>query len=178
MIRVGVCGYATSGKDVAATALVRERGFVRVNMSDAVLRDLQILDPLVETDGAPMRLSTILAAHTFDEAKSLFPDFRRMLQVYGTDVWRTIDANTWVLRAQREAYKHERVVTTGIRFPNEMIGIDVLVSVHRPGVGPVNDHVSDAGIGAVMEMAHEHLTNDGSVDDLRRSMLSVIDRYL
>jgi hypothetical protein len=177
-MRVGLCGYAMSGKDVAASALVEQRGFVRVNMSDALFRDLRILDPLIETDGAPARLSTILSLYTPDEAKALYPDLRRMLQCYGTDVWRSVDADVWVNRAAREASKHEHVVTTGIRFLNELRYIDLLIHVERPSVGPVNDHVSDTGIAHVAEYASHHVLNDGTAEQLKERVVSLVDRYL
>lgn len=177
-MRIGLCGYATSGKDVAASALVERRGFVKVNMSDALLRDLSILDPLIETGGAPARLSTILSLCSFDEAKARYPDFRRMLQRYGTEVWRSIDEGVWVERARREAARHERVVTTGVRFVNELEGIDLLVHIDRSNVGPINDHVSDAGIGEVIARADYRLVNDGSMADLQDAMVFLIDQHL
>jgi hypothetical protein len=178
-MRVGFCGYATSGKDVAAQALVDERGFVRVNMSDALLRDLRILNPLVETPrGRAVRLLDILDTLTFEQAKANYPDLRTMLQVYGTDVWRSVDEDVWVRRARQEAARHERVVTTGIRFDNELADIDVLIYVERPNVGAVNAHVSDRGIVDLIDRAQHRLVNDGSVGDLRKAALSVIDAYL
>lgn len=177
-MRVGVCGYAMSGKDVAASALVERRGFVKVNMSDALMRDLLILDPLIDTGGVAARLSSLIESHGFEGAKAMFPDFRRMLQIYGTEVWRTIDEDTWVNRAAREAARHERVVTTGIRFPNELVGIDALVHVERPGVGPVNDHVSDTGIGDVIRLAQFHLVNDSTPEALGDAMIALIDSLL
>lgn len=173
-MRIGFCGYATAGKDVAAQALVDERGFTKVNMSDALLRDMLILDPMIV---GGHRLSTVLKAYSYDEAKDLFPEFRELLQRYGTDVWRTVDENVWVRRAIRTIREKNltKVVTTGIRFPNEMTGIDFLVAVTRPGVGPVNDHVSDQGLEELIQHAHLHLVNDGSVEDLGAKMLKAYD---
>lgn len=179
-IRIGICGYATSGKDVMASALVEHRGFVRINMSDPLLRDLRILNPLIDPgDGdAPQRLDNLLRLHTFEELKQRSSDFRCLLQRYGTDVWRSINPSTWVKRVAVEAARHERVVTTGIRFLNEIVGIDVLVNVERPGVGPVNDHVSDAGIGEVADRADYHVLNDSSLDALRARTLALADQIL
>jgi len=177
-IRIGVCGYATSGKDVVASALVEHRGFVRLNMSDPLMRDLSVMDPLVDVAGNAHRLSTLLNRHSFDELKAVSTDFRQLLQRYGTDVWRTVDEDTWVRRVEQEAARYERVVTTGIRFANELRGIDVLVHVSRPGVGPVNGPVSDAGISAITRLADYHLHNDGSIEDLERATLVLADSLL
>lgn len=181
-MRIGFCGYATAGKDVAAQALVDERGFTKVNMSDALLRDMLILDPMIKvTDwGEGERLSSILEEYSYDEAKAEFPDFRELLQRYGTDVWRSVDPDIWVKRAIQtiEAQGLTKVVTTGIRFPNEMTGIDLLVHVSRPGVGPINGHASDAGMADVIARADLTLVNDGTMKDLRIKMLQAYDHWL
>lgn len=178
--RIGICGYATSGKDVMASVLVEYRWFTRINMSDPLLRDLRLLNPLVDPGegDAPQRLDDLLRVHSFEELKRRSPDFRSLLQRYGTDVWRAVNPNTWVERVATEAARFDRVVTTGIRFLNEMAGIDVLIHVERPGVGPVNGHVSDAGIGEVAALAHHHVLNDGSVEDLRVRTLALADQIL
>lgn len=178
-MRVGVCGFATSGKDVVASVLVERFGFVKVNMSDALARDLWLLNPLIESpDGAPLRLAEILSVMSFDTAKAAYPDLRRLLQRYGTEVWRAVDVDTWVRRAAQEAAKHDRVVTTGIRFLNELAGIDTMVRVVRPGVGPVNDHVSDAGIEEVARRAEHVLLNDGSRELLEERTVAWAEQRL
>ena len=178
-MRIGICGYATSGKDEVAQVLVDEFGFQRVNMSDALMRDLLILDPLVEAPvGPPERLSALLRVYTYEQAKARFPDLRRMLQAYGTDVWRSVDPDVWVRRADRTASTIDRVVTTGIRFENEMRGLDHLIHVVRPGVGPVNGHVSDAGIGDVIARSDATVLNDGSLSQLRERVLAIVAPWI
>jgi hypothetical protein len=177
-MRIGFCGYATAGKDVAASALVEHRGFVKVNMSDALQRDLKILDPYIEVLGAHIRVSQALMVYTYDSLKEVSEDYRTLLQRYGTDVWRSVDEEVWVRRANHEADRHDRVVTTGIRFLNEMDGIDYLIYVERPGVGPVNGHVSDAGIQAVIDVADFQLVNDGTPEELQASALALVDELL
>jgi hypothetical protein len=178
-MRIGFTGFAESGKDVAASALVKHRGFVKVNMSDALLRDLKILNPYVKLDDyvAPriQRLNDWLEVFNYEELKAASADFRELLQRYGTDVWRSVDEDTWVRRAAQQADLHERVVTTGVRFLNEMRGIDVLVWVHRPGYGPVNGHVSDAGMREVIALADYTLENDGTVYALSQAALDLVD---
>lgn len=178
-MRIGFCGYATAGKDVAAQALVDERGFTKVNMSDALLRDMLILNPSVSAgEGVYSNVRSLVAFYGYDEAKARFPGFRELLQRYGTDVWRTVDPDVWVRRAAQSITERglTKVVTTGIRFPNELRGIDYLVSVERPGVGPVNAHASDAGLWQLAGNVHLTLINDGTVEDLRKKMLAAYDR--
>lgn len=45
-MRIGLTGYAKSGKDEVADVLATEYGFVKVNMSDAINNYLCILDPI------------------------------------------------------------------------------------------------------------------------------------
>lgn len=178
-MRIGISGYATSGKDEVASVLVEHFGFVRVNMSDALVRDLLLLDPMIETyRGQASRLSDLLSVYTYDDAKARFPDLRRMLQIYGTDVWRSVDPDVWVRRAERSAAGFDRVVTTGIRFENELYGIDRLIHVVRPGVGPVNAHVSDSGIEAVISRSDATVVNDGSLEQLRDRVLAIVGPWL
>jgi hypothetical protein len=178
-MRIGFTGFAGSGKDVAASALVEHRGFVKVNMSDALLRDMKILNPLVQIDsGQTQRLNDWLEVFGYDDLKAASTDFRELLQRYGTDVWRSVDEDTWVHRAAQQAALHDRVVTTGVRFLNEMQGIDVLVWVHRPGFGPVNGHESEVGMRDVIELADLVLENDGTMDDLARATLNLADQLL
>lgn len=183
-LRVGCIGFATAGKDVIADALVAHRHFQKVNMSDALLGDMLVLDPYVGYEGPTqgdvgrglLRASDIVNEHGYDEAKRLFPEFRRLLQDYGTDVVRKrIEDDCWVRRAGERAAMFDRVVTTGIRFENELDGIDYLIYVTRPGVGPINNHISDDIRPLAMARADGFLVNDGTVEDLQAKALSLYD---
>lgn len=182
--RIGICGYATAGKDEAARALVERLDFVSVNMSHALQRDIDVLDPWIKVDdredGSALcrRLSALRAEFTYDEAKQRFLDYRETLQVYGTEVHRAIDPNYWVRRAAAEADKYARVVTTGVRFLNERTGIDYLIYVERPGVGPINGHVSDAGMAEVIATANATIVNDGTVEELHDKIVTLVEGLL
>ena len=171
-----------SGKDVAAQALVQHRGFVMVNMSSALLRDMTILDPYIrlgEANGGHfMRVSNALHLYPYDELKAQSDDFRTLLQRYGTDVWRSVDEDIWVKRAAQAASHHDNVVTTGVRFTNEIEGIDWLIHVNRPGYGPVNDHVSDAGMQDVIDRAAFRIDNTGSMAELQAKTLALYEHLL
>ena len=167
-MRVGICGYATAGKDVVADTLVDEFGFVKVNMSEALHRYMMTLNPIIGTDSVhgQARYRDIVHEFGYVGAKR-HEEVRRLLQVFGTEVGRSIDPNLWVKERDKIAGQYENVVTTGIRFANEAVGLTHLVHVDRPGVGPVNDHQSDR-IDEVIGLATITLVNDGTVDDLHR----------
>lgn len=168
-MRVGICGYGGSGKDVVADVLVADFGFVKVNMSDALDKYLRILNPLIPS---PFRADPVcvrydkLREHTDYVTAKKIPEVRELLQRLGTDVGRAIDPEMWVKQMELEASKHANVVTTGIRFAEEAQPLDLLIHVDRVGYGPVNDHVSDS-LDDIFAMARVLIRNDGTLDDLR-----------
>jgi hypothetical protein len=169
-MRVGICGYASSGKDVVADALVENFGFVRVNMSDALDRYLMILDPYVLTQQyRNVRYSELRSEVDYTTAKRN-PEVRRLLQKLGTEVGRSIDPDIWIKELDKEAPKHDRVVTTGIRYLNEAAPLDFLIHVDRPGIGPANDHSSES-IDAIIALANITFRNDDTIGDLHRQVI-------
>lgn len=175
-LHIGVCGYATAGKDVVADVLVDRFGFVKVNMSDALDRYLQVLDPMVTGESVsdlhrefgldltapPRRYSEIRREMSLTKAKRL-PEVRRLMQKLGTEVGRDIDPMLWVNVMKRNAAQHDYVVTTGIRYPEEADAVDVLIHVTRPGVGPLNDHTSE-NLDAIFARANYQLPNSETLE--------------
>jgi hypothetical protein len=173
---VGLCGYAGSGKDEAAKGLVAD-GWERVALADALRDALLALNPRVN-DEYLRPLSTVIAGDSWEFAKTL-PDVRRLLQRLGTEAGRDIHGqDCWVNIARRKILAtSNNVVVTDIRFANEAAMIrdlgGVLIRVERPGVGPVNEHVSE-----VMPFEADHtLLNDGSIEQLHDTIrqLACID---
>jgi len=179
----GICGYAEAGKDVVADLLVAEFGFVKVNMSDALDHYLQVLNPLIAYERDPItqgegilegavviwqfaRYAELRQMMSLTEAKKI-PEVRELLQRLGTDVGRAIDPLMWVKEVERLAVKHERVVTTGIRFPEEADMLDFLIYVDRLGVGPKNDHPSEQ-LDAIFARSDVAIPNDGTIEQLQQ----------
>lgn len=145
---IGLGGYAFSGKDAVADVL-EENGFYRTYMSKALENALLALDPWIDSYGT--RYSQLHAQIGYGPSKTDL-EVRRLLQRLGTEVGRNIlGEDVWVDAAFREIEKgrrpDQRVVITGIRYPNELDRIKseggVSVWVSRPGYGPVNGHSSD-----------------------------------
>jgi hypothetical protein len=178
---VGLCGYAGSGKDEAAKGLVAD-GWERVALADALRDALAALDPLIHASNNHVVtvLSNVLAEFDGDwDAVKKFHDVRRLLQRLGTEAGRDIHGqDCWVNIARRKILAtSNNVVVTDIRFANEAAMIrdlgGVLVRVERPGVGPVNEHVSE-----VMPFEADHtLLNDGSIEQLHDTIrrLATVD---
>lgn len=172
--KIGLIGYAGSGKDTVAAHLVRH-GFVRVAFADPVRDVLLSINPLVTTDG--MRLRDLVAAQGWDTAKRQFPEVRELLQGLGAGVRDSLGESVWLDHALRRLDALPGpVVVTDVRFHNEAYTLRsrgyTLVWVRRTGVGPANSHVSETGIP--VERADVVLTNDGSIQELHAQVDALV----
>lgn len=175
MIVIGLTGFAGAGKTTAAGYLVAYHGFTKLSFAAPLKKMLRTLDPaLVETldnNYAPPRwnrLSDLLSFMTEAEIKESVwgPEYRRLLQVLGTDCIRAVDDGFWVRAALRQAEDFimegkSRFVFDDVRFPNEGAAIrdtGSLWNISRPGLvrGP---HESERYAGQLGE--EFFLKNDG-----------------
>ncbi|XKH58593.1 hypothetical protein LG293_16195 (plasmid) [Citricoccus nitrophenolicus] len=180
---IGLNGFARSGKDTAAQALIA-RGFVRIALADPIREALLVLDPYVGfTASGPVRLATALSSVGGDwdllKKHELFGnESRRQMQVLGTEVARIqwwdgfwLDLADQKMAALR-AEGHTRFVITDVRFPNEGEWARAhgwpVVRITRPGVGPVNGHSSEAGLPD--ELVDHEVANDGTIEALHRKV--------
>lgn len=122
---LGLAGRIGSGKSTLADALV-ERGWTKMSYADGV-RELALkLDPIVvpECEGVceeTLRLSYVTSGGDWTFAKTI-PEVRRILQVVGTEIGRSIDPDIWVNKLAQRMYKlpaGTKVVIDDVRFPNE-----------------------------------------------------------
>jgi len=170
-MKIGLTGYAETGKDAVADQLVEEFGFVKINMSDALDKYLRILNPYIAATigfgGAILAVRYVDLVETvgYVEAKK-HPEVRRLLQTLGTEVGRSIDPLVWVKELAKEAAKHDRVVTTGIRYRNEVTPSMTLIRVDRPGYGPLNDHSSE-DLEGVFKLARNVIHNSSDLEGLK-----------
>lgn len=182
---IGLGGRLRAGKDTVADALVVNRGFRKMGMSDALADALLVLDPVIPdwpTLGTSTRYSVIIRAVGYVEAKTN-PEVRRLLQKLGTEVGRDmIDQNVWVdiieRRIRESLAAGVSVAVTGIRFPNEVSMIrrvgGSLVWVSRPALeDPAGDHASESSV-SVLDFDH-HILNVGTVAELERDALAIPD---
>lgn len=141
---LGLCGYAGSGKDALGKLLVERHGFKRIAFADALKRHCM--------------------ARGWDGQKD--EKGRRLLQEVGMEM-RDRDPDFWVSIAL-DKIDRERIVFTDVRFPNEVRAIrslgGAIVRIIRPGVGPVNDHVSEVACDGIK--ADYDILNDGDLTAL------------
>lgn len=191
---IGLGGRLRAGKDEVADHLVREHGFVKIGMSDALHRAMMVLDPIIElevpsafSNGYPRvrRYSDIIKRRGYVEAKKVL-EVRRLLQRLGTEVGRDIiGENVWVDITASTIASHLRggrsVVVTGIRFSNELRMIFQFAGraiwVERPDESAASGaarHASENGV--TPEMFDQVLLNDGTLADLHRMASALAPR--
>lgn len=158
---IGLTGYAGAGKSTVAEYLVNAHGFERVSFAAPLKKMLRTLDPYLEepVDGEVVRLSDLFALYTEAQIKEgpFGDEYRRLLQVLGTDCIRAVDEDFWVNAALKQMDDFEgRYVFDDVRFPNEAKVIQELTPkglwyVERPGVHAANGHSSEKHAGRMGE---------------------------
>lgn len=188
---IGFSGYAGSGKDTAADALI-EDGYQHVSFADALKQMAYAIDPYVQyshmrnvtvRDGVrPMvvqgfeRLSTMVDLHGWDYCKNKYPDVRRLLQRVGTEGGRDIFGdNIWIDTAFNKI--DGNAVITDVRFKNEMQAIldrgGFVIRIEREGVGPRNDHPSETELSDAEFSTVVH--NNGSIEELYAKVREAVE---
>ena len=167
-MKIGITGYAKSGKDVLADILVEDFGFLKVNMSDPLDHYLQILNPIIVFDAYSNepkyyeRYADLRARISYVDAKKI-TEVRELLQRFGTDVGRDIDPDIWTKVRNRNMADLDKVVCTGVRYVNEAEGFDAIWKVSRAGYGPLNDHPSEQ-LEPVFALATAEFHNNSTLE--------------
>lgn len=184
---IGLTGFAGAGKSTVAQYLVEQHGFTRLSFAAPLKKMLRTLDPYLGFDtrysAKPVRLSKLLA-FGMDEnqikASAFGGEYRRLLQVLGTDCIRAVDDSFWVRAALSQITEaDDKVVFDDVRFPNEAKVIHNfndwgLWNVQREGYAAVNGHASEQHAGKMGEaiildnITLEHLYSQ--VDDALDSL--------
>lgn len=180
---IGISGYARTGKDTIADILVEEYGFERLAFADKLRECVYALNPSLigwyvpQLDAVkPQKyLQEVIDEYGWDGVKSTEygPEVRRLLQRFGTEVGRNIlGENIWVDSTFLVTDVTKDYIITDCRFRNEAMGIlrqgGKMWRVNRPGVGPVNDHISEIGLDNFP--VDTVIDNDGDLTDLRNSV--------
>lgn len=177
---IGLSGYARSGKDTAAEALVAA-GWKRVAFADTLREFLLKLNPFVRGNiedncVAFDRLSWVIDQYGWDGYKEsrYGNDIRALLQRLGTECGRELISDTIWIDAALGKSEFNNVCITDCRFPNEAQAIKdrggMVIRIERPGVGPANDHPSEH---ALADWTFDHVIhNDGSIEELHAKLHS------
>ena len=148
---IGLSGYARSGKDTVAGMLMGIHHYQRVAFADKIREFLYEIDPLVMFNGTDFRLQDIIDSKGWEDAKTEFPEIRRLLQDLGVSARDIFGYDFWIDQALRNHISSEKIVITDVRFKNEAAAIkrhkDAQVwRVNRIGTKPANDHISETDL--------------------------------
>ncbi len=149
---LGICGYATSGKDEFAKGLVA-RGFTRVAFADSLKQEVS-------------RHMGITIERL--EAEKIL--WRPLLVEYGRGK-RRIDPGHWIAQAAANLPASD-IVVTDVRYLNEAKWIwslgGYLVRIMRPGVEAANDEerISVCEVDQIATHRTFRIDNSGTVQDL------------
>lgn len=161
---IGLTGYARTGKDTVAKTLLDEYGFKRVAFADKLREFVLAINPILASG---RRLSEEIDFVGWEIAKGQ-AEARRLLQETGLTVRKFFGEDSWVNLAFSGMNPTDSIVVTDVRFKNEADKIrhlgGVVWRVERPGVGPVNSHISESQMDGYSYDAI--INNDGSLDDL------------
>lgn len=167
---VGLCGYAQSGKDSAAAALV-SRGWERRAFADPIKAIALAMNPMI----GDSRLADVVDHFGWEGAKRSL-EVRQLLQRLGTEGGRQNIADDVWTRALFDRPHGPLLVIPDVRFEDEVEAIHrrggIVVRIDRPGVGPANDHPSER-----VPPCDYVIVNDGTLDDLEAAMAVALDQY-
>jgi len=171
---IGFCGYARSGKDTAALALI-ERGWRRDAFADALKRDA----------ASALMNSLSMGGGSADDFPwgTMFTDpalkeiFRPFLVEYGRAM-RHIRSDYWVTRLFRGLDPRESHVVTDVRYMNEVEAIrqrgGKVIMVTRPGVGPCNEEERLSFLHVKPDCV---IMNGGSLEDLHAAVVTKVTEW-
>lgn len=161
---IGLSGYARSGKDTIAKILVDEYGYTRIGFADAIREFLMGINPIL-SDG--YRLGEIVKLHGWEIAKAQ-DEVRRLLQETGTVARSLFGESFWVEILLSKIGPEDKIVIPDVRFSNEANIVQMLGGavwkVSRPGVGPINAHISESDMESYEVDAE--IDNSGTIEDL------------
>ena len=146
---IGMSGWARAGKDTVADHLVAKYGYTKSSFAAPMKEALYRINPSVQNiGGSYQNLRQTIDIAGWEEAKSITPEVRGLLQRFGTEVGREMwGSDFWVDAAIDSIEDGSKVVFADVRFPNEADAIKTLGGevwrINRNGFGPANDHISE-----------------------------------
>lgn len=181
-------GLARSGKDTAAGILGERYGYRRLAFADPLREMAERLNPIVTLRyGRLYRYREALAESGYDNAKKVYGEVRRVLQVLGTEAVREVLGDSvWVdhLLARADAHRETSpapLVVTDARYANEVDALRsrgfLVVRITRPGAGAGVAHVSEALATDPSFRPDAEITNDGDLGRLEDRLTSLVDAY-
>ncbi len=189
---IGLNGWPSAGKDTVAGILVEELGYRQYALADKVREALYLVNPLV-VSGGDLRVRDVVDLYGWDKAKrhpAFGMEIRQLMQRVGTESARTVFGDAvWVDTLSSTIDRDLRidptdpprgVVVSDVRLTNEAEWViargGVVVRIERTGIGPVNNHASEALLPFALIGAT--VGNNGSLIELRAAVLHLAEKLL
>lgn len=181
---IGLSGYARSGKDEAALALMKS-GYERIAFADKLRDFLYALNPIVGVvepyiygPVKMIRLQEVIDHYGWDGYKETpyVDEIRPLLQRLGTEAGRqTLWDSLWIDAAMHDLNQDGKYVVTDCRFINEADAIrnlgGTVVRISRFGIGPANSHASETSLDDYR--FDFNVANDGTIEEFHHLVRSV-----
>ena len=148
---IGLSGYARSGKDTVADHLVSTYNFSQHSFAASMKEAMYRLNPIVHCDKiGQLRYKSLVDAYGLDKVKEDYPEVRRLLQIFGTEVGREMFGENFWVDLVLNNLKSFHTVISDVRFVNEADAIRAkggqIWRVNRLGIGPVTGHSSEVSL--------------------------------
>lgn len=171
---IGLSGKARAGKDSVAQILVEEYGFTRLAFADVIKACVYTLDPIISLSG--LRLQHLVDTNGWEAAKD-FPEVRRLLQVFGTEVGRNlIDEQIWIEMTLAGAKASSNIVISDVRFRNEAEEIKYqggqVWRITRATGDVIDFHRSETELDSWT--FDYYVPNNGTLDDLKNEVKEIM----
>lgn len=170
---IGLSGYARSGKDTVADHLISTYDFTRHSFAASMKEAMYRLNPIVHTDNiGPIRYQALVDVYGLDTVKETYPEVRRLLQVFGTEVGREMFGENFWVDLVLSNLRSFHTVISDVRFTNEADAIRAkggqIWRVNRSGVGPVTGHSSEVNLDTYdFDLV---INNDSDIDSLNKQI--------
>lgn len=172
LVIIGLSGYAQSGKDSVAKILVEEYGYTRIAFADKIKELLYEINPRIND----RQLQQWVDTQGWDATKEI-SEVRMLLQNLGVGGRKIIGNKLWIKVAMMQYEPMKHFVFTDVRFTNEAEMIKDygghIWRVERPGINPVNDHVSESELN--VWNFDEMIYNAGTLKDLTEIVRSSME---
>lgn len=171
---IGLSGKARAGKDTVATILVEDYGFTRLAFADIIKAAVYTLDPIISLSG--LRLQHLVDTNGWESAKQ-FPEVRRLLQVFGSEVGRDmIDAQIWIELTMNGIKASANIVISDVRFKNEAEEIKFQGGQVWRVTRAINDSIDFHRSETELDSWNfdQYIPNNGTLDDLRNEVREVM----
>jgi len=171
---IGLSGKARAGKDTVAAILVEDYGFTKLAFADVIKAAVYTLDPIISLSG--LRLQHLVDSNGWEAAKE-FPEVRRLLQVFGSEVGRDmIDPQIWIEITMHGIKASANVVISDVRFKNEAEEIKYQGGQVWRITRAINDTIDFHRSETELDSWNfdQYVPNNGTLEDLREEVRQVI----